>query len=272
MVRSMEISQQKVQAIYDKRQNGTLQEEEEASYINQAFNRQEEQANNEDPIQVADVLPVAQILLVSAVDTTASMISWHMLHLAQNPDVQERVRKEIIDAVATTDEGKLTDDIITPTHMPLLFAVIRESHRIRNPTASAPFRKIASEIEVHGVKLPKNCTIMFDTHSQGFDPELLEDPHLFRPERFLPDAVAARKGTKAEMFDHPLFAGPFSQGARRCPASRVARSEGNILIAQLLLDWEFEAVGSSDWRDIPVKMTSLMAPDLPEFKITPRMK
>lgn len=68
---------------------------------------------------------------------------------------------------------------------------------------------------------------------------MVSDPDQFKPDRWLPEAVEARKGTPAAMLDHPFFKGPFSEGARKCPGSRVAKSESLcLLVAQLILDWE----------------------------------
>eukprot|EP00041_Stephanoeca_diplocostata_P017130 m.340910 g.340910 ORF g.340910 m.340910 type:complete len:96 (-) comp20603_c0_seq14:2348-2635(-) len=50
--------------------------------------------------------------------------------------------------------------------------------------------------------------------------------------------VNARKGTVAEVVDHPLLRAPFSAGARMCPGSRVADLEVLLLAAQLVRDYK----------------------------------
>jgi hypothetical protein len=57
--------------------------------------------------------------------------------------------------------------------------------------------------------------------------------------------VASRKGTKSEVLDHPLLRDPFSQGARRCPGSRVATNEILAMISQLVLDWKISVCDES---------------------------
>ena len=82
--------------------------------------------------------------------------------------------------------------------------------------------------------------IWFDSLSLQLSAALLPEPTVFRPERWLPDAVEQRKGTPAERLDHTFFAAPFSQGARKCPGSRVANLEVQVALLQLVGDWIIE--------------------------------
>lgn len=73
-------------------------------------------------------------------------------------------------------------------------------------------------VTLHGVDVPADNVVVFDSISKAFDPNLVEgDPDAFVPDRWLPEAVQARKGTPAAVLDHPLFFSPFSAGACMCP-------------------------------------------------------
>ena len=72
----------------------------------------------------------------------------------------------------------------------------------------------------------------------SFDEEFVDRPNEFIPERWTSDAIEARKGKKSEILDHPFIRDPFSQGARRCPGSRVATNEILSMISQLVLNWK----------------------------------
>jgi cytochrome P450 len=125
-------------------------------------------------------------------------------------------------------------------------------------------------VEVHGTVFPAGTVFAFDSISKNNDPDLLENVKDFMPERWLPEAVAARKGTRAEILDHPLFSGPFGQGARRCPGSRVARNEGMVLIAQLALDWKMSIPGYKHWTEVPYGLQTVTAPFLPKMEFEAR--
>ena len=93
-------------------------------------------------------------------------------------------------------------------------------------------------MELHGVPVKKGEVGSLLGYTTGMDPSIVDHPEEFRPERWLPDAVEARKGTKKEIIDHPFLKDPFSQGARKCPGSRVATNEIQVMLAQLTMDWK----------------------------------
>lgn len=265
---ALEIARVKIDNVLAKRENGSLSEEETASYLNQAMDRQEAEAlTSDDPVTVNEVKDIATALLSASVDTTSGMMAWHLLHISQNPDVQEGIRQELMEA--TNGSGKLTPDAISPKETPLLHAAIRESHRLTSPSPLNAFRIMPGDVEVHGVTLPKNSLVVFDAYSKGRDPDLLDKVDEFIPQRFLPEAIEARKGTPSEEIDHPLFSGPFSQGARRCPGSRVSRNEVLILLSQLILDWDISCEVDS-WKDVKVCLDTVNAPVMPKIEFTAR--
>mmetsp|Transcript_14844 Transcript_14844/g.43865 ORF Transcript_14844/g.43865 Transcript_14844/m.43865 type:complete len:303 (-) Transcript_14844:285-1193(-) len=97
---------------------------------------------------------------------------------------------------------------------------------------------------------------------------LVEQPRAFRPERWLAGAVAERKGTPAELIDHPLLSAPFSAGARKCPGSRVATLEVRALIAGLVHNWR---IGLVDERQatVPYRCQTTIAPTMPRLRYEP---
>jgi cytochrome P450 len=264
---ALSLAEQKIDQVVEKRNAGTLTKEEADSYLNQAMDRQiAEAGNGDDPVTVEEVKAIAKALLSASVDTTSGMMAWHLLHVAQNPNVQDRIRAEL---QQVTVNGKLTPESVSMSSVPLLHAAIRESHRLTSPAPLSAFRILPAGVEVHGFTLPENSTVVFDGYSRGRDPDLLDDVDEFRPERWLPEAVEERKGTPAEVLDHPLFSGPFSQGARRCPGSRVSRNEVLIFLSQLILDWEITTPVKS-WKDVPVVLDTMNAPKLPKIEFKAR--
>jgi cytochrome P450 len=265
---ALDIARVKIDAVLEKRAKGELTEEEASSYLNQAMDRQMEQAETtDDPVTVDEVKSIAVALLTASVDTTSGLIAWNLVHIAQNPDVQERIRQELMTATGGT--GKLTPEAVSPKAVPYLHAAIRESHRLTSPSPLSAFRIMPGDVQVHGVTLPENSMVVFDGYSKGVDPTLVEDADTFKPSRFLPEAVESRKGKPSEVIDHPLFSGPFSQGARRCPGSRVSRNEVNILLSQLILDYDITCEVDS-WKDVKVCLDTVYAPVMPKIEFTPR--
>jgi cytochrome P450 len=196
--------------------------------------------------------------------TTAGMTSWHLLHISMHPEVQERIRE--LSALESTD-GVMTADTVSHKSVPYLHAAFRESHRITNPSPLVPMKRIQMDVTIHGVDIPAGNVIIFDGISKSHN--LVENPDKFEPDRWLPDAVEARKGTTAAELDHVLFKAPFSEGARRCPGSRVAKNESLLLMAQLILDWKMENP-VEHWRDVKYRMDTLLTPMLPKIEFIAR--
>lgn len=235
---------------------------EERCYASRAQQRATE-SNGE--WQEEDVLHVLSGLTSAGVDTTAGYLSWRVLHVALDEQVQDHIFQEL-------PEGDLTVDSLHPHKAPYLHACIRESHRLANANVTIPIKKLQQDMDVHGVLLKKGEVVVLDGYSQGVDPDIVgEDALDFKPERFLPETVMARKGTKAgDILDHALFGGPFSQGARRCPGSRVAQWEAVVLLAQLVKDWKMSVPGVSHWREVPYGLKTVTTATIPPLEFTPR--
>ena len=131
-------------------------------------------------------------------------------------------------------------------------------------------KRVDTEIEVNGVKLRSGEVVMLESYTTFMDERLVDSPHDFIPERWLPDAMEARKGTEKEIFDHPFFRDPFSQGARKCPGSRVAANEIQIVIAQLVLDWKIESA-VKQMEDMTYSQRSTIELDTPDITFQSRM-
>jgi cytochrome P450 len=63
---------------------------------------------------------------------------------------------------------------------------------------------------------------------------------------------------------------PATQGARRCPGSRVSRNEALILMAQLILDWDISIPGVNNWREIDPVLETVNVPKLPKMSFEAR--
>ena len=128
------------------------------------------------------------------------------------------------------------------------------------------------EIEIHGTTLPKGSLFAFDSYSLGVDPTIVDNPEEFIPDRWTHEATLARKGTPAEVLDHQFYKDPFSQGARRCPGSRVAVNETLVLLSQMVLDWKIEpSTKITSLKDIKYEQKTILLPVIPKMNISARM-
>jgi cytochrome P450 len=259
----LEIATRRIQNFQKRREEGKLDEQERASYLAKAMERQHDSDLNMD-----EVTHICSMLLFAAVDTTAGKMAWNLLQLGLNPELQERLHEELDRAVQK--EGELNANVFERSNTPLLQSFIRETHRLTPAIVTNIIKEISqSSVEVHGVTLPPGSIFAFDSTSPQIDPNLVENPDEFRPERWFPEEVKARKGTPREVIDHPFFSGPFSQGARKCPGSRVAQVEVQALLAQLILDWKL-VLPKMKLEDVLITSATTQIPIWPEMKLEPR--
>mmetsp|Transcript_9863 Transcript_9863/g.14610 ORF Transcript_9863/g.14610 Transcript_9863/m.14610 type:complete len:563 (+) Transcript_9863:59-1747(+) len=266
--RVFQIGDSKVHQFTERKNRGELNDLEEKSWLAHAIERQ---AAGGTGITDEEMVAISGIILSASVDTTSSLLSWNLLHIALNQDVQERVHEELSTAIASTGsgDGRLSADIFNKKTTPYLHAVLRETFRLTPAAPLASFKKVGSEIEIHGQKFPEGSFFIFEGYSTG-QRVFADDAQSFRPERWLPEAIDSRKGTPQAVIDHAFFRDPFSQGARKCPGSRVASNEAQVMLAQLLLDWKISVPGVDSHNEVPYKLMGAMAPIMPTMEFVPR--
>ena len=83
-----------------------------------------------------------------------------------------------------------------------LTAILRESFRCTPAISGGMLKTCEEDIEVEGYNIPAGQMIAFNQFAEDQDPNLVDNPEEFRPERWLDDAVKSRKGTPSETLDH----------------------------------------------------------------------
>jgi cytochrome P450 len=269
-----EIAQRNLRAFLERIEKGDITENERHSYFAKAVKRQKESDVSVQEVSQKDLrdvrrdlsvsqhplqlLELSMMMMFAATDTTASKTSWNVLQLALNPKVQDELYGQIDRAVQK--EGGLTPAIIEGKEIPLLRPFVRETHRCTPAAIFDLSKDLATPLEVHGREFPAGTVFGFENTTNVMSEEFVDEPLTFRPDRWLPEEVEARKGTPSAIIDHPFYSGPFSQGARKCPGSRVAYLEVQAMIAQLLLDWKIEGPEHVHWSEVPTRLETLLVP------------
>jgi len=168
-------------------------------------------------------------LFLAGFETVANALSWTWLLLAQNPEAEDRLHREV-DAV-------LDDRLPTLEDMPRLeytAMVLSESMRLY-PPAWAMGREVLEDVSIGPYRLRKGTMVFFSQYIVQRDPRWFPEPERFLPERFTPAAKAAR----------PRFAYfPFGGGGRQCIGESFAWMEATLALATLAQRWRVELVKS----------------------------
>jgi len=118
-----------------------------------------------------------------------------------------------------------------------------------------------------GYQVPSGVKVSFVSCTVQQDPKVADEPEAFIPERWLPEAVAARKGTPKEVLDNKVIAKPFGFGPRMCLGARFAELELKAFLTRFVRDWSFEETPKNQAYKIRMA-TGLKADPYPKLTFT----
>jgi len=163
-------------------------------------------------------------LFLAGHETTAIALSWTFYLLSQNPASRTRLEAELDGVLgAPTSAAARPPTMNDLERLPYTRRVFAEAMRIF-PPAYATARLAQADDIVGGVRVKKGESVIVSQWVTHRDPQWWPDPERFDPDRFTPEAEAAR----------PKFAYfPFGGGPRRCIGEPFAWMEGHLLLATI---------------------------------------
>jgi cytochrome P450 len=167
----------------------------------------------------------AMTLFLAGHETTSNALTWTWYLLSQNHAAQERLHDEIDRVLG--QRRATADDLAS---LPYTRMVLSESMRLY-PPAYAIGRMALEDYEVGGVVIPRGCLAVVSPLVTQRDARWFPEPERFDPERWTPQAQAARP--KFSYF-------PFGGGTRMCIGDQFAWTEGMLLLATLAQRWRAE--------------------------------
>ena len=112
-------------------------------------------------------------------ETTSVAMAWTLYELAKNPQIQEKLRKEI--EAAFPDEEELTWEKLEK--LQYLENVVKESLRV-HPPADITGRVALSDVEIGGYFVPSGTYILLPIDAMQRCSSFWPNPDTFDPERF----------------------------------------------------------------------------------------
>ncbi|XP_034264198.1 cytochrome P450 2J2-like [Pantherophis guttatus] len=186
--------------------------------------------NKNDPNSVFGEENLACCLLelfVAGADTTHSSLMWAVLLLANHPDIQEKVHKEIEDVFGAS--GSISYD--DRHKLPYTNAVIHETQRTKYILFIPIPRQSLRDVKMWGFHIPKGSIVLADLRSVLLDPEEWETPDEFNPNHFL-DKDGNFQTREAFL--------PFGAGQRVCLGEKLSRIEMFTILTSLLRTFHFQ--------------------------------
>jgi cytochrome P450 len=164
-------------------------------------------------------------LYVAGHETTSHALTWTLYLLSQNPRVCAALRTELARVL-----GGRAPSFADLPQLPYTEQVFKEALRLYPPAFVLP-RRACEDAFIGPYAIPKHSEVVIWTYHAQRNAKFYPEPEQFRPERFEPQAEAARS-RYAYM--------PFGAGQRACIGQQFAMIEGQLILATLLPRLQFE--------------------------------
>ena len=192
-------------------------------------------------------------------ETTASTLTMCLWSVARHPAVRDRLYAEL-DALAP-DPGTLLS-VADLDALPFTQAVVKEVLRLYPPIPIFPRCVKDADVLPTGHAVPAGDVIFMSAFAQGRSDAIWEDPMRFDPDRFTPEAEAAR---------HRFAWVPFGAGPRMCMGAGFALMSTSLALAQLLRENHVDALCHTDKTVFPIEYDITMRfPGGVRVRISPR--
>ncbi|CAI0440749.1 unnamed protein product [Linum tenue] len=176
-------------------------------------------------------------MFVGGTDTTSTLLEWTMSELVRHPRVMKKLREELRKTFHEANLDKLE----------YLKLVIKETIRLHPPIPLLSPKQLTQDATIMGYDVPSGTMIMTNAWGIGRDPsDWPESPEEFWPERFLASAAAADVDFRGQ--DYHLI--PFGSGRRGCPGVSFALAVVELVLANLVRDFEWKLDGGVRGEDL----------------------
>ncbi|XP_062987912.1 cytochrome P450 2J5-like [Elgaria multicarinata webbii] len=199
-------------------------------YIDFYLLQMEKDRSRNDPNSTYDEENLAHCIhdfFIGGTETTITALIWALFLLANHPDIQDKVYKEIEDVFGSSHSICYQDR----KKLPYTNAVIHEMQRSKYVVLFGLPRKSVMDVKVNGCLIPKGAYILPDLRSVLLDPECWESPEKFNPNHFL--------DKDGNFVAREEFL-PFGAGDRVCPGQQLVRIELFIFLTSLLRMFRFQ--------------------------------
>ena len=167
------------------------------------------------------------LLFVAALDTTSATLTFCMFYLLKHPEIQEKIREEIIEVMG--DDEELTFDHIQS--MKYMDRVLYETLRLAHPFAHILERECVKDYKVPGTDyvIRKGEVVNF---SFLYERMKKNKTSFYNPEEFDPDNFDPKNNP-----DSFSFLG-FGQGPRNCIGKRYAMLTMKLALVPFLKNYK----------------------------------
>ncbi|MEL6196976.1 MAG: cytochrome P450 [Pseudomonadota bacterium] len=179
-------------------------------------------------------------------ETTASVLTWALFILSQQPATVAAMRQEIAEAAG---DGPIPASAVK--RLTLTRNVFREALRLYPPVTFLA-RVAAADTEIGGLEIPKGAMVLICPWTMHRHEALWTAPDRFDPDRFTP-------AREAEILPGSYI--PFGQGPRLCVGIAFAMMEAVLILAAWVRRYDIETLAPERVRPV-ARLTTRPARDI----------
>ncbi|KAI6120970.1 cytochrome P450 [Pisolithus croceorrhizus] len=202
-------------------------------------------AGTDVQLSIEEILAQMKLFITAGYETTSVSMTWALLELARNPDVQTKLRTELLAFASDPTYDQLTNNL------PYLDAVVHETLRLHPPLAeflrqareddiiplSEPVRTKSGQV-VNSISVGRGTQIGISTACINCSTAIWgADAKVFRPERWLEEGGIPKKAQEVQGYRHLLT---FVDGPRTCLGKGFAVAEFKTVMVVLVKSFVFE--------------------------------
>lgn len=173
-------------------------------------------------------------LLLAGTETAAGVLAWALHLLAGNPELQQRIRDEVL---AVTDGRAPT--VAEMRRLTLAERFVKEILRLY-PPGWIVGRRPLRDVRMNGVPVPARSQVLLNFYGLHRNPDAFPDPDRFDPDRWIdpdPELTAA-------------YFLPFGMGPRGCLGEGYAWTEIYSVLSAVVTRYRLESVPGSRVRAV----------------------
>lgn len=169
-------------------------------------------------------------LMIGGHETSAATASWLMIWLQQRPDVNRRIREELL----TFIEKEGAHDPLLASELPYMTACLNESQRI-TPSAPGYVRWLTEDTKIGDWVIPGGWAVLPNIYATHRRKDIYgEDALEFNPDRWLLKGGGTRSYKPYEFM-------PFGGGRRACVGMSQAKQQLRVIFSEFARRVEFSS-------------------------------
>ncbi|KAH6815974.1 hypothetical protein C2S53_017388 [Perilla frutescens var. hirtella] len=189
---------------------------------------------------VLDAISIKALILdmfAAGTDTTFTLVEWTLSELIRHKNIMVKLKTDLMNIAGCN--STITEEDLDKCQY--LKAVIKETLRLHPPLPLLVPRESTQDVRLLSYDIAAGTRVAINAWAIGRDPILWQDPEKFLPERFLKSSVD---------FKGQFHFIPFGAGRRGCPGAAFALGTVELVLANLVLNFEFALPGGARGEDL----------------------